>query len=126
MKITFRHKGDLTKTQRFLNRAADAVRLGKLDKYGRMGVEALKQATPKLTGKTAESWDYEIVRNKDSVSIFWTNSNINDGVNIAVILQYGHGNQNGSYVEGTDYIRPAMKDVFKAIADDAWREITNG
>ena len=126
MKVTFRHKGDFSKTQRFMERALEAIKLGKFDKYGRMGVEALSQATPRLTGKTAESWDYYIDRSRDSLSICWTNSNVNDGVQIAVILQYGHGLSGGGYVEGTDYIRPAMKPVFEQIADDAWREVVNG
>lgn len=91
-----------------------------------MGVEALRDVTPVDTGTTADSWDYTIERKPGSVSIYWTNSNINDGVVIAVILQYGHGTGTGGYVEGTDYIRPAMKPVFDQIAKDAWEEITNG
>ena len=126
MKITFKHKGDFSKTEKFIERALEAIRLGTFDKYGRMGVEALADATPRLTGKTAESWSYSIERNPGSVSIVWTNSNINDGVQIAVILQYGHGTGNGGYVEGVDYIRPAMRPLFDQIADDLWEEVVNG
>lgn len=126
MKVTFKHKGDLSKTQRFMERALDAVKHGKFNKYGEMGVKALKDATPRLSGKTAEAWDYHIERDRYSVSIVWTNSNVNDGVQIAIILQYGHATGTGGYVEGTNYIRPAMREVFKQIADDAWREVANG
>jgi len=126
MKVRFKHKGDLSKTQRFMERARELVRLGKFDEYGRQGVKALSAATPKLTGKTAESWDYTIERTRGSVTIYWTNSNVNDGVNVAVILQFGHGTGNGAYVEGIDYIRPAMRPVFKQIADNAWKEVVDG
>ena len=126
MKITFKHKGDFSKTEKFIERALEAIKLGKFDKYGRMGVDALSEATPRLTGKTAESWSYYIERNPGSVSIVWTNSNINDGVQIAVILQYGHGLSGGGYVEGVDYIRPAMRPLFDQIADDLWEEVVNG
>lgn len=126
MKITFKHKGDFSKTEKFIERIKSLFKRGTFDKYGRMGVEALSKATPRLTGKTAESWDYTIERSPHSVSIVWTNSNVNDGVNVAVILQYGHGTGTGGYVEGVDYIRPAMRPVFKQIADDLWEEVTNG
>lgn len=126
MKVRFKHKGDLSKTKKFMERARELVRLGKFDEYGREGVKALAAATPKLTGKTAESWDYTIERRNGSVSIYWTNSNVNEGVNIAIILQYGHGNGAGAYIEGTDYIRPAIRPVFRQIADDAWKEVVGG
>ena len=126
MKVRFKHKGDLSKTQKFMERARELIRIGKFDEYGRQGVKALAEATPRLTGETAESWDYTIERTRGSVTIYWTNSNVKDGVNIAVILQYGHGTGNGAYIEGTDYIRPAMRSVFKQIADDAWKEVVDG
>ena len=85
--------------------------------------KALQAATPVDTGKTSESWTYDIVRESGRVSIVWSNTNVNDGVNIAVILQYGHGTGNGGYVEGRDYINPAMHSVFDSIADEAWREM---
>ena len=95
----------------------------KLDEYGQKGVEALKKATPKESGKTADSWGYEIVTNDDKTSIIWTNDNVNDGVNIAIILQYGHGTGTGGYVQGTDYINPAIKSTFDSMAESLWKDI---
>lgn len=122
--ISFRQKGDFSKLTNFLERAKEVVKLGELDRYGREGVEALSSATPKDSGLTAESWYYEIVRGKGSVKISFHNSNINDGVPIAIILQYGHGTNNGGWVEGRDYINPAIQPIFDKIAEDAWREVT--
>lgn len=124
--IVFRQKGNFEKTTKFLK----GVRTGKLDaildQYGQKGVEALAKATPKDTGKTAASWYYTIHRGKDSITLTWSNTNIVDGVPIAVILQYGHGTRNGGYVEGTDYINPALKPIFDEIADRAWEEVRRG
>lgn len=122
--ITLRCKGDFSKTSRFLERAKETVRLGDLDKYGREGVAALASATPFDTGGTANSWYYEIERKNGSTSIIFSNSNVNKGVPIAVILQYGHGTRNGGWVQGRDYINPAIRPVFDRIADEAWREVT--
>lgn len=122
--ITFRQKGDFSKLTRFLERAKEAVKLGDLDKYGREGVAALSSATPIDSGKTAESWYYEIKNQNGSVSINFLNSNINKGVPIAVILQYGHGTRNGGWVQGRDYINPAIRPIFDKIAESAWREVT--
>ena len=94
-----------------------------LDKYGKLGVDALKSATPTETGKTAESWSYEIKNNGSSAVISFLNTNINKGVNIAIILQYGHGTGTGGYVEGRDYINPAIQPVFDALANEAWKEV---
>ena len=102
----------------------NVIKIGDLDKYGREGVAALSAATPKESGLTANSWYYEIERSKDSVSISFHNSNINTGVPIAIILQYGHGTRNGGYVEGIDYINPAIQPLFNKIAEDAWEEVT--
>ena len=123
--ITFRQRGDLSRTTKFFERALNVIKLGELDKYGRMGIQALAEATPKDTGKTASSWKYEIVRSGGSVTIQWFNTNENKGVNIAVILQYGHGTRNGGYVKGRDYINPAIRPVFDEIAESAWKEITS-
>jgi hypothetical protein len=123
--IKLSQKGNWSKTRSFTERALNMIKLGRLDKYGQMGIDALSAATPKDTGKTSHSWTYKIVRKKDSVSIEWRNANANDGVLIVILLQYGHGNQNGSYVEGTDFINPAMRKVFKEIADDAWEEMAD-
>lgn len=122
--IRFRQKGDFTKTERFLGRLKNGIRLADLDKYGRAGVAALSSATPVKTGLTASSWYYKIERNRDSIRIVFCNSNLQNGVPIAVILQYGHGTGTGGWVEGRDYINPAIQPVFDQIADSAWKEVT--
>lgn len=122
--ITFRQKGDFSKASRYLERLKEAAKFGVLDKYGREGVAALASATPTETGLTASSWTYEIERKGSSVSIVYKNSNINKGVPIAVILQYGHGTGTGGWVQGRDYINPAIQPVFDRIADEAWKEVT--
>lgn len=122
--ITFKHTGDFSKTDSFLKRTKNAARVGDLDKYGREGVNALSSATPIETGTTARSWRYEIVRKNGSVSINFLNSNVQNGVPIAIILQYGHATRNGGWVEGRDYINPAIQPIFDRIANNAWREVT--
>ena len=122
--ITFRQKGDFSKSMRFLEKAKNVVRLGELDKYGRAGVAALASATPMESGETANSWYYEIVRTAGSVTIEFHNSNIQNGVPIAIIIQYGHGTGTGGWVQGRDYINPAIQPIFDNIANDAWREVT--
>ena len=122
--ITFRQKGDFSKASRYLERLKEAAKLGVLDKYGREGVAALASATPTETGLTASSWTYEIERKGSSVSIVYKNSNNNKCVPIAVILQYGHGTGTGGWVQGRDYINPAIQPVFDRIADEAWKEVT--
>ena len=122
--ITFRQKGDFSKLTSFLERAKEVVKLGDLDKYGREGVAALASATPVDTGKTAASWYYKIGHANGSTSISFYNSNIQNGVPIAIILQYGHGTRNGGWVQGRDYINPAIQPIFDRLADYAWREVT--
>ena len=122
--ITFRHKGDFTKTQRYLERAKGAVRLGILDKYGREGVNALASATPVESGKTAGSWSYEVSHDSRGATLTFSNSHINQGVPIAIILQYGHGTGTGGWVQGRDYINPAIQPVFDKLANEAWKEVT--
>ena len=122
--ITFRQKGDFSKLTRFLERAKETVRLGDLDKYGRQGVAALSSATPIDSGLTAESWYYEIENKKGSATITFYNSNVQNGVPIAIVLQYGHGTRNGGWVQGRDYINPAIQPVFDEIVNEAWREVT--
>lgn len=123
--ITFRQKGDFSKFNKYLERLKEAVKLGDLNKYGRQGVQALSSATPIESGETANSWYYKINRTKESVAITFHNSNIQNGVPIAIILQYGHGTGTGGYVEGRDYINPAIQPIFDKIAEDAWKEVTN-
>lgn len=122
--IVFKQKGDFSKLNRYFERLKEAIKLGILDKYGQMGVDALSAATPVESGLTASSWYYKIERGGGSVSINWYNSNVNKGVPIAIILQYGHGTGTGGWVEGRDYINPAIRPVFDQIADEAWKEVT--
>lgn len=122
--ISFRQKGDFSKLTRFLEKAKEAVRIGDLDKYGREGVAALASATPIDSGQTANSWYYTVMNKNRSATISFHNSNIQNGVPIAIILQYGHGTRNGGWVQGRDYINPAIQPIFDKIANEAWREVT--
>lgn len=123
--VQFLHKGDFKKTERLLKKSLGRDYRSILDKYAQQGVEALSRATPKESGETAASWFYEIIQNESSLSIVWNNSNVNKGVNIAIILQYGHGTRNGGYVHGKDYINPALRPVFDKLAEAAWKEVTS-
>jgi hypothetical protein len=122
--ISFRQKGDFSKLTKFMERAKESVKLGKLDEYGRKGVAALESATPVDTGLTAKSWYYEIEHKNGSTTISFCNSNIQNGVPIAIILQYGHATKNGGWVQGRDYINPAIRPIFDNMANDAWKEVT--
>ena len=122
--ISFSHKGDFSRTTRYLMRVKTAIRLGLLDRYGREGVSALASATPVDTGLTASSWYYKIENKTGSATISFYNSNIQNGVPIAIILQYGHGTRNGGWVQGRDYINPAIQPIFDKIVNAAWREVT--
>lgn len=121
--ISITHKGDFSKTLAFLNHVLKKDYLNILSEYGRKGVLALMEATPVESGETALSWDYEIIQSLGQVTLAWTNSNIVDGVPIAVILQYGHGTRNGGYVEGIDYINPALQPIFDQMAEELWRRV---
>lgn len=123
--ITFRHKGDFSKTEKFFCSLLKFDYLDVLERYAKEGVAALASATPKDSGLTASSWGYEITHNKKETSITFTNSNVHDGVNIAIVLQYGHGTRNGGYVVGRDYINPAIQPIFDKIANAAWKEVKN-
>lgn len=122
--IKFRNKGDFSKTIQYMSNAKKAINLNMLDKYGKMGVEALSAATPIDSGNTANSWRYEITKTNGSAKITFFNSNIQNGVPIAIILQYGHGTRNGGYVNGVDYINPALQPVFEKITNEAWKEVS--
>lgn len=122
--ITFTQKGDFSKLTNYLKRVQKAGQVDILDKYGKEGVAALSSATPVDSGLTAESWYYEIERSNGSAKITFCNSNVNDGVQIAIILQYGHGTGTGGWVQGRDYINPAIQPIFDKITDAAWREVT--
>lgn len=123
--ITIKQKGDFKKFDRYLERLLNVIKRGELDKYGRMGVDALMAATPVDSGKTARSWYYEVKHTNGGASIVFRNSNVNDGVPIAIILQLGHGTGTGGYVAGRDYINPAIQPIFDQIANDAWKEVTS-
>ena len=122
--ITFKQSGDFKKVTSYLERLKECVKIGDLNKFGEQGVAALSAATPVDTGETASSWYYEIENQNGKVTISFCNSNIENGVPIAIILQYGHGTRNGGYVEGRDYINPAIQPLFDQIAENAWREVT--
>lgn len=124
IKIT--QKGDFSMTTKFLAKLQSMKYRAILETYGKIGVTALSMATPKDTGKTADSWDYVIETGDDTISIYWTNSNQNKGVYIAVLIQYGHGLPNGGYVKGRDFINPALRPIFDKIANDVWLEVTSG
>jgi len=123
--ITIKQKGDFKKLDRYLERLLNVIKRGELDKYGRMGVDALMASTPVDSGKTARSWYYEVKHTNGGASIVFRNSNVNDGVPIAIILQLGHGTGTGGYVAGRDYINPAIQPIFDQIANDAWKEVTS-
>lgn len=122
--IKFENKGDFSKTTNFLTNLKRSKLVKDLDKFGRKGVEALKSVTPINTGLTANSWYYEIIEENNSTKINFCNSNIQNGVPIAIILQYGHGTRNGGWVEGRDYINPAIQPIFDDIVNNAWKEVT--
>lgn len=123
--IKFRQTGNFNRTERLLNKIKRADYVDILEKYGQRGVEALSAATPVDTGLTASSWGYEIVKMGSGYRVYWSNTNINKGVVIALILQMGHGTGTGGWVEGIDYINPAIRPVFDAMAKDAWEEVTS-
>lgn len=123
MAISFKQKGDFDKLNSFFQRAKEVIKLSDLDKYGREGVEALRHATPKDTGMTAGSWSYEITRRNNVISLEFYNSNVERGIPIAILLQYGHATRNGGFVQGIDYINPSLKPIFERIANNAWKDV---
>lgn len=122
--IKIKHKGDFSKIESFMNRMLKRDYLNILAKYGKEGCEALASNTPAQSGKTAESWEYGIDNGDGITTLYWTNTNENDGVNIAILLIYGHGLQNGSYVQGIDFVSPVMRPIFERIAEESWKEVT--
>ena len=123
MRITARKRGSIKNTMGFLKRIMSRSYLRNLEHYGELGVKALASNTPRRTGLTADSWQYHIEVDDAKTKIVWTNSNTVDGCNVAILLQYGHGTRNGGYVEGIDFINPAMRPVFQGFADNIWREV---
>lgn len=123
--ITFTQRGGFYRIEKFFRKMKNRSYMRILNKYGKKGVAALSAATPVDSGKTAASWSYTIEMTDSTAGIYWSNSNVNKYVNIAVILQYGHGTGTGGYVQGRDYINPAMQPVFDRIAEEAWKEVTS-
>ena len=123
--ISVKHKGDFKNVESLLNRITN-LRLSRImERYGQMGVNALSSATPIDSGETANSWDYRIIFRKNTIRIEWTNSNIAGNVPVAILLQYGHATKSGSFINGIDFINPALKPVFDLIAEEAWKEVTS-
>lgn len=122
--IVFKQKGDFSKATRYLEKTKRGINIRSLDKYGQAGVAALASNTPTETGLTANSWYYEIENKNGKVTISFCNSNIQNGVSIAIILQYGHGTRNGGWVQGRDYINPAIQPIFDEITETAWKEVS--
>ena len=123
--IKFRQKGDFSKLATYFEKVKKTADLSILDKYGEKGVEALKSVTPVRTGLTRDSWSYAIERNKSSVSLRFLNSNIQNGQNIAIILDIGHGTRGGGWVAGRHYIDPAIRPIFDELAEKSWEEVKN-
>jgi hypothetical protein len=122
--ITFKHGGNFNNVEKFLSKDRDAQYRAILNRYGQIGVNALVSVTPVDTGITSESWRYEITSIKGGYVIIWSNIHVVDGINIAAIVQYGHGTRSGGYIQGRDYINPVMKPIFDKIADDLYKEVT--
>lgn len=122
IKVT--HKGNFNNFERFVNRALRRDYLNIISEYCDRGIEALREATPVESGETAESWNYEIVSGNGITTVYFTNSHENKGVNVAILLIYGHGTRNGGYVQGNDFVTPALEPVFRELADKMWREVT--
>lgn len=124
--ISATSSGSFEKTTKFLEFLKSNKIFNVLDHYGRVGVDLLSSATPRETGETAQSWSYSVTHNKGKHAINFSNNHVEDGVNIAIIIQYGHGTGTGGYVEGIDYINPVIRPLFQQILDDVWRQVTNG
>ena len=124
MLVTFKNKGDFSKTDKFFNRLLRRDYLNVLEKYGQQGVAALSASTPVKTGKTASSWEYIITHSPTETKIEWVNTNVVAGTNVAILLQYGHGTKNGGYVVGRDFINPALRPIFDKMANEVWKEVT--
>lgn len=121
--ISFKQKGDFSKTISYLKKVRNPIPNSVLERYGKDGVAALSAATPKDTGLTADSWRYEIKRERTFVNLSFYNSNIQNGVPIAIIIQYGHATQNGVWIDGVDYINPAVKPIFEKLSNELWEEV---
>lgn len=122
--LVFEADGDWKKTDTFLRKLLRRDTVSILNRYGKLGVEKLIAWTPKDTGLTAISWSYRVDKTKTGYRLIWTNSNLSDGIPVAMLIQYGHGTRGGTFVEGIDYINPALRPIFDGIAEDLWKEVT--
>ena len=118
------HKGNFNNIERFFNKALKRNYLNILADYCERGVAALREATPSDSGETANAWGYEIESKKGITTIYFTNSHEKNGLNVAILLIYGHGTRNGGYVQGNDFVTPALEPIFSELADKMWREVT--
>lgn len=116
--------GSTKKLERFLGKMQKFNPTSELSRLGQQGVAALAAATPVDSGMSSESWSYEVVRKRDSVAIFWTNSNTVNGTPVVIWLQYGHATGTGGWVQGYDFINPALRPIFDKIADSVWKVVT--
>lgn len=124
MSVSVKSTGHFKSTLDFLDELSKNPYRDIFEKYGKLGVQALTAATPVDTGKTASSWEYKIIETKDATKLQWHNTNVDDGVVVAVLIQYGHATRNGGYVQGRDFINPAIKPILDGLADQIWKEVT--
>jgi hypothetical protein len=122
--LTFSQSGDFSNTERFLKNVANDSFFANLDSYGKAGVQALADNTPRDSGKTAQSWGYKVIRSRTNPGIEWYNTNVNDGTSVAILIQYGHATKSGGYISGRDYINPVIRPIFDKIAADIWKKVT--
>lgn len=122
--LTFSQSGDFGNTERFLKNVANDSFFANLDSYGKAGVQALADNTPRDSGETAQSWGYKVIRSRTNPGIEWYNTNVNDGTSVAILIQYGHATKSGGYISGRDYINPVIRPIFDKIAEDIWKKVT--
>lgn len=122
--ISFRQKGSFAKTERFFRKSQAKTYMDILLRAGEEGLRALAEATPKDSGLTASSWVYTVRSNKGGLTLSWSNTNTNNGENVAILIQYGHGTKSGGYIQGRDYINPAIRPLFDRLAKEVWGEVT--
>ena len=122
--LTFSQSGDFGNTERFLKNVGNDSFFANLEAYGKAGVQALADNTPRDSGETAQSWGYKVIRSRTNPGIEWYNTNVNDGTSVAILIQYGHATKSGGYVSGRDYINPVIRPIFDKIAADIWKKVT--
>ena len=122
--LTFSQSGDFSNTERFLKNVGNDSFFANLEAYGKAGVQALADNTPRDSGETAMSWGYKVIRSRTNPGIEWYNTNVNDGTSVAILIQYGHATKSGGYISGRDYINPVIRPIFDKIAEDIWKKVT--